>query len=221
MRLPVLLRILALRSAGSHVSLDGVRVDRQSTVARDANLAHHVELLATNVARFASIGRYSKCHFADIGPFDSIAWDVTIGATGHPLDRASTHSFPYRHDFGLAEVDSPVERPRTRLGPDTWVGAHAVIMPGVNVGPGTIIGAGSIVTRDVPAYSVVAGSPARLLRMRVPDEMAARLLDVAWWDWPTAALHRAIPLFQVPVDERVLDGLEAIARELREDAAQA
>ncbi|TAH24859.1 MAG: hypothetical protein EAZ07_08700 [Cytophagales bacterium] len=52
------------------------------------------------------------------------------------------------------------------IGKDCWIGAGAIILPGVNLGDGTIVGAGSIVTRSTENFSVVAGNPARLIKFR-------------------------------------------------------
>jgi acetyltransferase-like isoleucine patch superfamily enzyme len=207
-------RIARLRRAGSRVSLRGVRLDRASTVEPGAALAHHVELLETTVGRYASIGRYTKCHFADIGAFDSIAWDSTIGATGHPLDRGTTHAFPYRRSLGIVDRDASMPRPRVRLGPDVWVGTHVVILPGVEIGAGAVIGAGSVVTSSVPPYAVVLGSPARVSRFRADETTVERLLAIGWWRWDLEALQRAAPLLAEPIDGRVLEDLEEIATSL-------
>jgi len=53
-----------------------------------------------------------------------------------------------------------------RIGNDVWLGAHAVVLPGVTIGDGAIVGAGAVVTRDVPPRTIVAGVPARPLRLR-------------------------------------------------------
>ena len=57
-------------------------------------------------------------------------------------------------------------------------------MPGVRIGHGAIIASGAVVVDDVPDYGIVGGNPARLIRTRYSDEDIARLLPLAWWDWP-------------------------------------
>jgi maltose O-acetyltransferase len=50
------------------------------------------------------------------------------------------------------------------VGPDAWIGTGAVVLPGVTVGEGAVVGANSVVTRDVPPYTVVGGAPARFIK---------------------------------------------------------
>jgi acetyltransferase-like isoleucine patch superfamily enzyme len=52
------------------------------------------------------------------------------------------------------------------IGDDVWIGSHSIILAGVTLGPGCIVGAGAVVTRDVPAFAIVGGSPARIIRFR-------------------------------------------------------
>lgn len=58
----------------------------------------------------------------------------------------------------------------TTIGDDVWIGSNTIIMAGVTIGNGSIIGAGSIVTKDIPAYSICAGNPAKYIRKRFSDE---------------------------------------------------
>lgn len=71
---------------------------------------------------------------------------------------------------------------RTSIGNDVWIGESAIIKQGVSVGDGAIIGMGSIVTHDVPPYSISAGNPAREVRKRFPQNQIDCLLEIKWWD---------------------------------------
>jgi virginiamycin A acetyltransferase len=89
----------------------------------------------------------------------------------------------------------------TVVGNDVWIGYDALLMPGVRVGDGAVIAARSVVTSNVPPYTIVGGNPAKVIRSRYDDATVARLLQLAWWDWPVDAITEAIPLIsQADVD---------------------
>lgn len=90
--------------------------------------------------------------------------NVQIYAATHPLDGA------VRQGTAGPEYGRPIS-----IGDDVWVGGAAVICPGVSIGEGAVVGAGSVVTRDVEAFTVVAGNPARVIRRleRQPAAAAA------------------------------------------------
>jgi virginiamycin A acetyltransferase len=98
----------------------------------------------------------------------------------------------------------------TTIGNDVWLGYRAAILPGVTIGDGAIVGAYSVVTKDVPAYSIVGGNPARLLRARFPETTVQRLLAVKWWDWPVDKITRYASLLTGEV-EAFLAAAEAAA----------
>ncbi|HEX5894762.1 MAG TPA: CatB-related O-acetyltransferase [Thermoleophilaceae bacterium] len=81
-------------------------------------------------------------------------------------------------------VMSAPSRGDTVVGHDVWLGYGALVMPGVSIGSGAVVAAGSVVAADVPAYAIVAGNPARVVRRRYEDDDVERLLRAAWWDWP-------------------------------------
>jgi maltose O-acetyltransferase len=75
-------------------------------------------------------------------------------------------------DSDFHELHNRNVRPEPRpvvIGSDVWIGAKASIMPGVTIGDGAVIGTASVVTRDVPAFTVVGGIPAKVLRELDPD----------------------------------------------------
>ena len=90
-----------------------------------------------------------------IGDRVSIGPNVTLVVSSHP--NASR-----LRDAGLARK-APIV-----IEDDAWIGASAIVMPGVRIGSGAVVGAGSVVTRDVPAGHVVAGQPARVVRVLTP-----------------------------------------------------
>lgn len=119
-----------------------------------------------------------------IGKFVQIArgsYFITSSAN-HPMNGFTTYPFRIFKPETFGYKDLPVRD--TIVGHDVWIGQNAAIMPGVNIGAGAIIAAATVVTRDVPAFAVVGGNPAALIRMRYSDEVIRELLDIAWWDWP-------------------------------------
>ncbi|MEG1431417.1 MULTISPECIES: CatB-related O-acetyltransferase [Eubacterium] len=81
----------------------------------------------------------------------------------------------------------------TIVGNDVWFGFESVIMPGVTIGDGAVIGTRSVVTHDVPPYTVVAGSPARIIRKRFDDATINQLMALKWWDLPDEQVKEIIP----------------------------
>lgn len=88
--------------------------------------------------------------------------------------------------------DRPVKD--TVVGNDVWIGRSALIMPGVSIGDGAIIGSRTVVSKDVPPYAVVVGSPMRIIRYRFTEEQIAALLAIKWWDWSDEKIQRFLPL---------------------------
>ena len=150
----------------------------------------------------AQIGAFSyfgpRCTFANavIGRYCSVGEGVQIGMTRHPASFLTTSPIGYIGNFlnferHLAEQAPDWQRalpiaaydlrPETRIGNDVWIGTNAFLKDGITVGDGAVIGAHAVVTRDVPPYAIVAGSPARIIRYRFADALIERLLGVAWW----------------------------------------
>ena len=133
--------------------------------------------------------------FLRIGKFCSFSDDVTILLGGeHNLTWISTYPFSEFFASAQAYPGHPRSKGNIVIGHDVWVGTGAIILSGVSIGNGAVIGARSVVTSDVPPYSITAGNPARHLRYRFPQDVRDRLEALAWWDWPREKIEQAIPL---------------------------
>jgi len=75
------------------------------------------------------------------------------------------------------------QREGITIGNDVWIGMGAFIMPGVNVGNGVTIAANSVVTKDVPDYAIVGGTPAKIISFKHELLVIEALNSIAWWDW--------------------------------------
>lgn len=173
-------------------------------------VAHHAEIANSSIGDRTSIGRYTKIQAARLGKFCSISWNVTIGATSHPLDRLSTHAFSYRRQFGIVNNDIEIKKEKVIIGNDVWIGCDVVIMPGVNVGDGAVIGAGSIVTKDVAPYSIIVGNPGKKIRNRFSEEIIESLKEIQWWNFTESELKKAIPLMQESLTMTTIEQLKNI-----------
>lgn len=74
-----------------------------------------------------------------------------------------------------------------------WIGYDCLIMPGVNIGNGAIISSRSVVVADVPAYSVVGGNPAKVIKERFSPDAVLALEALAWWNWPIEKITQHLP----------------------------
>lgn len=173
-----------------------------STFGRFVEIGRGSNLANTEIGDYSYCARLCDFANARIGKFANIASMVRIGATDHPLGRASLHHFLYRSaSYWEDEADDGdwFVRRRARLayiGHDTWIGYGAMVKPEVTVGHGAVVAAGAIVTKDVAPYAIVAGNPAHHLRDRQPPDMAERLIALAWWDWTHDALRGALNDFR-------------------------
>ncbi|MCB0648941.1 MAG: CatB-related O-acetyltransferase [Saprospiraceae bacterium] len=131
-----------------------------------------------------------------IGKFCMIASGASFIMNGanHLTDAISAYPFAiFGEDWsGAMEGKSYPNKGDLIIGHDVWIGHNATLMAGINVGHGAIIAANATVVKDVPPYAIVGGNPAKVIKMRFPDEVIKQLLRLAWWDWPLEKISRNV-----------------------------
>jgi len=134
-----------------------------------------------------------------IGAFVSIGKGVRIGHGTHPQEYLSSSPYLYLDRLGYKtnKISSHNEWENLEpiiIGNDVWIGDDVWIKNGIKIGDGAILGAKSLITKDVPPYAVVVGSPAHVLRYRFNQDTIARLLKSKWWNLPDEIIK------QIPYD---------------------
>ena len=147
-----------------------------------------------------------------IGSYCSIANDVHFilddgfhqqsEITSFPhLDQLKNKSLQPNHHsisaFKSSEI--PSDANHTEIGHDVWIGMNTTIVPEVNIGSGATVMAGAVVTKDVPAYALVGGVSARVVKMKHSPEQIQDLLAIAWWNWPADQVEANAADFYLPL----------------------
>ena len=128
-----------------------------------------------------------------IGKFCAIAKDVTFIMNEANHQTSGFSSYPF-FIFGNGQEKSAPQQSdlpfkgNTEIGNDVWIGYNATIMPGVKIGSGAIIASKSVVTNDVPAYSIVGGNPAKVIKKRFDETTINQLLAIAWQGWSSGKI---------------------------------
>lgn len=164
----------------------------------ESHVTHHYEFLGDKLV---------------IGKFCAIARGIQFVMNGANHRMNSVTTYPFNIMGGGWERCTPTldELPfkgDTVIGNDVWIGQDVTVMPGVHIGDGAIIAAGSIVTKDVPPYTIAGGNPARIIRKRFDDELTAYLLDLKWWDWSAKMIYENLEV----LCSGDLDAIKGIAK---------
>lgn len=152
-----------------------------------------------NGREIVTIGAYSYLHSPAVrgmsfGNYVSVAIDLRTMGVDHPFERFSSSGFTYDGRFPIYADSYPGLEDRFKpswnerggakkaiVEHDVWIGGHVLLANDITIGTGAVIAAGALVTKDVPPYAIVGGNPARIIRMRFPDEICARLLASNWY----------------------------------------
>jgi len=147
----------------------------------------------------------------EIGKYCSIANDVNfiLDSGHHQLSEVTT--FPHFNHLVNKELlignktqfnfkqSIQTEKSKTIIGNDVWIGMNAIILPNVKIGNGVTILAGSVVSKDIPDYSIVGGVPAVTIKMKYDTNTIDKLKQIAWWDWDIRKVEENVSDFYEPI----------------------
>lgn len=171
-------------------------------------------------------GKYSMGTLCDhylvesVGAFCSFAVGSEV-VENHPIKYLSTHHFLYYggssdilHDrtwdelheescyfSGIKPKGNNYKLKKITIGNDVWLGRNVLITNSANIGNGVIAGAGAVITKDIPDYAVVVGTPARIIRYRYEQNEIEALNKIAWWDWPDEKIRENYDDFYLDIKE--------------------
>lgn len=189
-------------------------VVQDSKLGRFVEIGEGTKVLESTLGDYSYTSRFSEIAYSRLAKFVNVAAFTRINPGEHPYHRASLHHFMYRSSYFWPEetdetfvFDWRRSRPVT-IGNDTWIGHGAIIMKGVTVHDGAVVASNAVVTKDVPPYAIVAGTPAKIIKWRHAPLTAQRLQNLAWWDWDHETLRVALPDFRALSAEAFLEKYE-------------
>ena len=176
----------------------------KSSFGKYTEVYPHCQFVESEFGDYSYAAGYVDMIYSTVGKFASIASYVRLNPGQHPMHRAAQHHFTYRSTaFGMDESDDldffqwRRER-RVEISDDVWIGHGALVMGGVKIGRGAVVGSCAVVTKDVEPYSIVAGIPAKKLRMRFDDKTIEKAEKSRWWDWDHETLTQRLQDFRNP-----------------------
>ena len=152
-----------LKKSGADLKIaENVKITQPELVSVGDNVEFYYGVYVQPCGKEITIG--SNTHFA---PYAVLYGPLSVGENCAVAAHVVLASIAHGHDeIDTPFVNQPVDQRKITIEDNVWIGANAVIMPGITIGTGSIIGAGAVVTKDVPPYSVMGGVPAKLIKKR-------------------------------------------------------
>lgn len=193
--------LVAKSKIGSNVIINMNTAVKYSELHDFVCLHQNCKISYTTIGSYTYVAKSTEISKTNIGKFCSIGSEVIIGLGKHPINFISTSPVFYsasKKQLGFSFTDEQLydEYQNCKIGNDVWIGTRVLILDGVTVGDGVIIAANSVVTRDVEPYSIIGGSPAKLIRKRFDEQTIKILQESEWWNWNVTSIRERIASFQ-------------------------
>jgi acetyltransferase-like isoleucine patch superfamily enzyme len=191
-------KIIKRKEGGEYYSLTLRRIFKDYHYVEIGLYSHGGCFISSQMDKYTKIGRYC-----------SIASTVRIMNRNHPMNYQSMHGFFFNPALKFCLKDK-IDYIPLAIGNDVWIGHNAIIMPNVKeIGDGAVVAAGAVVNKNVPAYAVVVGNPARVVRYRFSKKVIDELLASKWWEKSIEEIKPIIHEFIKPHEIIVDNELES------------
>lgn len=156
-------------------------------------LGKHTTIDKSEIGRGTFVGDNSLLYRVKVGRYCAIASDVKFVSGEHPTSKivsihpafyssSAQYGFSYVHDSIFDEFKFIDSKHLNHVGNDVWIGSRATILEGITIGDGVIVAAGAVVTKDIPAYAIVGGVPATIIKYRFTKAQIEYLESTKWWN---------------------------------------
>ena len=186
-----------------------------SELENNISLNRRNYILRSSIGRFSYTGLNSIIKSSRIGRFCCISWNVSIGGNNHPSNYLTNSTLSRFHFLKNGKRDAKSKEAlkdtygkmnKCIIGNDVLISSNVVILRDIEIGNGSVIGAGAVVTKDVEPYAIVAGVPAKKIKMRFEPSIVEALQEIKWWDWPIDVIEDNLDLiYTTKVDEGLLN----------------
>ncbi|MBW8330535.1 MAG: CatB-related O-acetyltransferase [Prolixibacteraceae bacterium] len=174
--------------------------DKKTRFTKYSEIRRFAKLKNCNIGKYSRVNPNCKLSNTTVGKFSAIGHSSEIGLGRHPLNYVSSQNIFYKNNNlnnrWVKSIDFPILP--IKIGNDVWIGIHSLIMDGVSIGDGAVVGACSVVTKDVPPYAIVVGSPSRIIKYRFEKAVIDRLLEIEWWNFSDDEISGCIDFFREP-----------------------
>ena len=198
---------------GSDSKITSSIIKGEVSIGNNAKINHCTLLGKITIGRYSSLwGPNLDIHSNQnagvlIGNFCSIARNVSFQTFNHNFKK-STSYFIGQNFFNEKWENEKVTKGAIILKNDVWIGTHCVILNGITIENGAIVAANSVVTKDVPPYGIVAGSPAKLIGYRFEPTVIKQLEELAWWDWSDEKISENKTFFENEISEETISNVK-------------
>ncbi len=163
-----------------------------------------------------------------IGNYCSIARGFIVGLS-HPMDLLTANPIAWRPFIPERNFPGHTNHDykHSFIGNDVWIGANVILKEGLTIGDGCIIGAGSVITKDIPPYSIAVGNPCRVIRPRFDDKFLSRVIKSEWFNYDWSEFHinwdnadKTLDFIQNTIDLNNHRGFDSFKYEVTSDGIQ-